>query len=142
VVEWSEMAERKPMKVGVYIPGNIVEKLTEIMKEIGVESLSRVVQESIRLYIAEHSWRTRGEVVGAIGVLYDHEAGNVDEELTDIQHEFLQTIISATHIHLDERNCLLIIIIRGPAGAVKGLVSRIEKVRGVKLVRHMLMAKP
>jgi len=136
------MAERKPMKVGVYIPGNIVEKLTEIMKEIGVESLSRVVQESIRLYIAEHSWRTRGEVVGAIGVLYDHEAGDVDGELTDIQHKFLHAVVATTHVHLDERNCMLIVVVRGAADSVKDLVSNIEKVKGVKLVRLMLMAKP
>jgi len=133
---------RRSMKVGVYIPEDIVEKLSVIMREVGAESLSRVVQESIRLYIAEHSWRTHGDVVGAVGVLYDHEAGEVDEELTDVQHRFLQEVVSAIHVHLDERNCLLIVVVRGAASNIKELVGRIEKIKGVKLVRLMLMPKP
>jgi len=132
----------KSMKVGVYIPEDLVGGLSAIMRELGVGSLSRVVQESLRLYMAEHSWRTHGDVVGAIGVLYDHEAGEVDEELTDAQHGFLQEVVSAIHVHLDERNCLLIIVVKGAASNVKELISKIEKIKGVKLVRLMLMPKP
>ena len=137
------MAEEipKPLKAGVYIPRDLSEKLMEVMRSMGVDSISKVVQEAVRLFIAEHSWRVGGEVVGALGVLYDHEVGSVDEELTDVQHRFLQVIVSSIHVHLDERNCLLVVIVRGPSGTVKELVEGIEKVKGVKLVRLTLMPK-
>ncbi|MCC6016092.1 MAG: CopG family ribbon-helix-helix protein [Desulfurococcaceae archaeon] len=131
----------KPLRVGVYIPKDLAEKLLEIMKDMGIDTLSRIVQESIRLFIAEHSWRIGGEVVGAIGVLYDHEVGNVDEELTDIQHRFLSIVISSMHVHLDERNCLLMIIVRGSSDTIKKFVSSIEKIKGVKLVRLTLIPR-
>jgi len=131
----------KPLKVGVYIPGDLAEKLLKIMEDTGLSTISKLVQEAIRLFIAEHSWRVGGEVVGVVGVLYDHEVDRVDDKLTDIQHKFLSTIISAVHIHLDERHCLLIIAVRGPSNIVKELVSNIEGVKGVKLVRSMLLPK-
>jgi CopG family nickel-responsive transcriptional regulator len=131
----------KPLRVGVYIPKDLAEKLLEIMKDMGIDTLSRIVQESIRLFIAEHSWRIGGEVVGAIGVLYDHEVSNVDEELTDIQHRFLSIVISSMHVHLDERNCLLMIIVRGSSDTIKKFVSSIEKIKGVKLVRLTLIPR-
>ena len=131
----------KPLRVGVYIPKDLEEKLTEIMKDLGVDTISRVVQESVRLFIAEHSWRVGGEVVGAVGVLYDHEVDHVDEELTDVQHRFLPIVVSSIHVHLDEKNCLLVVIVKGSSNSIKELVNSIEKIKGVKLVRLMLMPK-
>lgn len=131
----------KPLRVGIYIPKDLSEKLTEIMKDLGIDTISRVVQESLRLYIAEHSWRIGGEVVGAVGILYDHEESHVDEELTDIQHRYLPIVISSTHVHLDQRNCLLIVIVKGLSNTIKEFISEIEKIKGVKLVRLMLMPK-
>ena len=131
----------KPLRVGVYIPKDLAEKLTEIMKDLGVDTISRVVQESVRLFIAEHSWRIGGEVVGAVGVLYDHEVDHVDEELTDVQHRFLSIVVYSTHVHLDEKNCLLVVIVKGSSNSIKELVNSIEKIKGVKLVRLMLMPK-
>lgn len=131
----------KPLRVGVYIPSDLAERLSAVMKSSGVESLSKVVQEALRLYIAEHSWVTGEEVVGAIGVLYDHEAGHVDEELTDLQHKYMSVVVVSTHVHLDQRTCLLIVIVRGASTTIKELVNDLEKVRGVKVVRLMLIPK-
>lgn len=133
--------ESKPLRVGIYVPKDLADKLLVLMRDLGVDSISKVVQEALRLYVAEHSWRIGGEVVGAIGVLYDHEVGHVDEELTDLQHKYMNTIIVATHVHLDQRNCLLIIIVKGSSEAIKELIGDIEKKRGVKAVRLMLIPK-
>lgn len=137
------MAEHdsKPLRVGIYIPRDLAEKLSVIIKDLGVDSISKLVQEALRLYVAEHSWRIGGEVVGAIGVLYDHEVGHIDEELTDLQHKHMNTIIVATHVHIDQRNCLLIIIVKGSSETIKELISDIEKKRGVKVVRLMLIPR-
>ncbi|MEM1525902.1 MAG: CopG family ribbon-helix-helix protein [Ignisphaera sp.] len=131
----------KPLRVGIYIPRDLAEKLSAIIKDLGVDSISKLVQEALRLYVAEHSWRIGGEVFGAIGVLYDHEVGHIDEELTDLQHKHMNTIIVATHVHVDQRNCLLIIIVRGSSETIKELISDIEKKRGVKVVRLMLIPR-
>lgn len=131
----------KPLRVGVYIPSDLAEKIAILMKDMGLETLSKLVQEALRLYVAEHSWRIGDEVIGAIGILYDHEVGYVDEELTDLQHKYIEVVVTSTHVHLDQRNCLLVIIVKGLSDTIKRFLSDAEKVKGVKIVRVMLMPK-
>lgn len=131
----------RPLRIGVYIPSDLAEEVVKLMKEVGAESISKVVQEALRLYIVEHSWKTEGEVVGAIGILYDHEIEHVDENITDLQHKYLDTIVSSIHLHLDPRNCLLIVIIRGSSKTIKKFIEEVDKIKGVKMVRLMLMPK-
>lgn len=131
----------KPLRIGVYIPSDLAEEVVKLMKEVGAESISKVVQEALRLYIVEHSWKTEGEVVGAIGILYDHEIEHVDENITDLQHKYLDTIVSSIHLHLDPRNCLLIVIIRGSSKTIKKFIEEVDRIKGVKMVRLMLMPK-
>ncbi|MEM1936254.1 MAG: CopG family transcriptional regulator [Thermosphaera sp.] len=127
--------------MGVYIPGDLANEVSKIMRDAGINSISRVVQEGLRLYLAEHSWRVGGDVVGALGIVYDHEARDVDKELTDIQHKYLDIIVSSLHVHLDQRNCLLVVVVKGSSKAVKALVDEIERVEGVKVVRLALMSR-
>ena len=129
----------KGSKFGVYLPEDLLKELEECMKSIGIYSKSKVVQEALRLFIAEHRWRTRGYVAGVIGVLYNHNADHVDEELTDIQHRFLDVIISALHIHLDRERCMLIIAVRGDTERIKELMNEIASVKGVLLTRPLLL---
>jgi len=111
------------------------------MKLSGMSSKSKVIQEALRLFIIEQRWRlAEGKVAGVLGIIYDHEVGHADEVLTDIQHKYLDVVISTMHIHLDVRNCMLAIAVRGRAERVRELINEIEKVKGVKLVRPMLMA--
>jgi len=128
------------VKFGVYLPEDLAKELQEFMKLSGVGSKSKVIQEALRLFVIEQRWRlAEGNVAGVLGVIYDHEVGNVDELLTDIQHRYLDVVVSTMHIHLDARNCMLAIAIKGNAEKVRKLISEIESIRGVKLVRAMLM---
>lgn len=130
----------KGIRFGVYIPEDLGRELEVCMRRLGIGSKSRVVQEALRLFIAEHRWRLSGSVVGAIGVVYSHGVGHADEELTDIQHNYLDVILSSLHVHLDKENCMLIIVVRGDSGRLKSLLESISRVRGVKVARPLLLS--
>ncbi len=129
----------KGTKFGVYIPEDLLRDLEACMKSMGIDSKSKVVQEALRLFITEHRWQTSGYAAGVIGVLYNHDVGHVDEELTDIQHRFLDIIISSLHIHLDRERCMLLIAVRGDTNRIKKLISAISSLRGVLLTRPLLL---
>mgnify|MGYP001772759093 CR=1 FL=1 len=140
------MSSRRPrrsgelMKFGVYIPVDLAEELKKLAESLRVKSRSKLLQEALRLYILENKWSVADEVAGSIGILYNHEVRGVDEELTDVQHEFLDIIVSALHVHLDKERCMLIIAIRGASSRVRELVSKVNNLKGVVLVRPMLLA--
>jgi CopG family nickel-responsive transcriptional regulator len=128
------------MKIGVYIPGELARKLEDLMKDLSVYNFSHIVQEALRMYIIEREWKTRGLATGVIVVLYNHEVRGVDEALTDIQHEYLELISAVMHIHLDRENCLVAIAVKGDSNSLKKLIGSIESLKGVKLVRPILIS--
>lgn len=127
-------------KFGVYIPPELIRELEELMKSLNIDNRSKLLQESLRLFILENRWSIAKEVIGSINVLYNHEVGDSDKELTDIQHKFLDVIVSTMHVHLDRERCLLIIAVKGSGERVKELMGKIHSVKGVMLVRPVLIS--
>jgi len=69
----------------------------------------------------------------------DH-AGRIAERLTDLQHSHLERVVTTTHVHLDERRCLEVILLRGPAGTVRKLADALIGTKGVETGRLVLTA--
>ncbi|ABN69120.1 putative transcriptional regulator, CopG family [Staphylothermus marinus F1] len=130
---------KKPVKFGIYLPEDLARELGECMKITGIRKRSKIIQEALRLFIVEHRWKTVGKASGVIGVVYNHEVRGVDEALTDIQHEYLDIIVSTVHVHLDKEKCMLAIIVRGDTGRIKELLSNIMNIKGVLITRPMLL---
>jgi len=127
-------------KFGVYIPKELANDLERIMNALGISSKSALVREALRLYIIEHKWKVAKEAVGIIGVIYNHEISGVDEELTNIQHDFLDIIVSTLHVHLSKEKCMLAIAVRGNAEKIKYLIGKLSTVKGVEITRPLLLA--
>jgi CopG family nickel-responsive transcriptional regulator len=97
---------------------------------------SKAIQIAMRNFLTDYRWaQERGQVVGAITILYDHETRGLEETLTDIQHEYRDVISSTTHIHLDERNCLEILAVKGEVKSIQDLAKKLMVERGVKQLR-------
>jgi len=126
-------------KFGVYLTDELYEKLQEYVNKLGVRSKSKLLQEALRLFIVEHQWKLGGNVVGLIGIVYDHEYPDVDNRLTDVQHRYISLIVSTVHIHLDKRKCMLAIIVRGDAEKIRKLLNDLMNIRGVLLTRQILL---
>ena len=126
-------------KFGVYLTDELYEKLQEYMDKLSIRSKSKLLQDALRLFIVEHQWKLGGNVVGLIGIVYDHEYPDVDNRLTDVQHRYISLIVSTVHVHLDERKCMLAIIVRGDAERIRKLLNDLMNIRGVLLTRQILL---
>jgi CopG family nickel-responsive transcriptional regulator len=87
--------------------------------------------------ITESKWmcETMGAAVGVIAMVYDHHVKELEEELTDIQHQFEETVRSSMHVHLAEENCLEIIAVKGKTSDVKDLAQELKTKRGIKQLK-------
>jgi CopG family nickel-responsive transcriptional regulator len=77
-------------------------------------------------------WRSGDEVAGEIVLVYDHHKRDIVKRLTDVQHDCHEAIISTQHIHLDHRNCLEIVAVRGKPQELDAIVKRLKAVKGLK----------
>jgi CopG family nickel-responsive transcriptional regulator len=74
-------------------------------------------------------------------VVYDHHQRELEEKLTGYQHQFLDAIISALHVHLDSQLCLEVLVLRGKAREVKQIADGLLATKGVMHGKLVLTSK-
>lgn len=127
----------KTVKTGVTLPIDLVSKVDKFMREMNLRSRSKVISEALRSFINDRSFLVgeNKKFVGSIFLIYNHERGETLERLVDIQHNYLNLILSVLHVHLTHDRCLEVLLFRGMKDDVKRLISDIENIVGVDLVR-------
>ncbi len=125
------------MRVGISLPENLLNKFDEIILQRGYSSRSEGVRDAIRSYIVNFEWMSdvQGERVGVITIVYAHSQRGLEDNLTDIQHDFGGIIQSSLHVHLDHENCLEVVVLRGEGQDVRKAAERMMSLKGVKHVK-------
>lgn len=122
----------KLIRFGVSLPKNLLEKFDRLIGAKNYTNRSEAIRDLIRQDLVSKQWREKGEVAGAITIIYNHHRRELLNKITDIQHDFQKMIISSQHIHLDHDNCLEIIAVRGNPNKVQKLADTLKAVKGVK----------
>jgi len=124
-------------RIGVSLPGNLLDEFDSIIKTRGYSSRSEAIRDAIRSYITEYKWLEKegGEVVGVINVLYSHHFKGTSDSIISLQHDFGDVITSTMHIHLNDESCLEMVIVKGEMSSIKRLVDNITTIKGVKNVK-------
>jgi CopG family transcriptional regulator, nickel-responsive regulator len=125
------------MRVGISLPENLLNKFDEIILQRGYSSRSEGVRDAIRSYIVNFEWMSdvKGERVGVITIVYAHSQRGLEDNLTEIQHDFGALIQSSLHVHLDHDNCLEVVVLRGEGQEVRKAAERMMSLKGVKHVK-------
>ena len=120
-------------RLSLSLPNGLAGELDGLVEAKGAASRSALVADLVREAVVEHrSRRGKQEIAGAITLVYDHHARNLQAKLTDIQHDREGLIVSVMHVHLSHHDCLEVLVVRGPADKVRGLADKLAAVRGVK----------
>ncbi len=115
-------------KISVSIPKDVMEKLDEFMKASSYLDRSKIFQIAIKNFLDENS-PDDVEVFGILNIVYDDE---VTDNITKLQHERLSSIISTLHIHLNEKECMEAIAVKGKKSDLVKLTSSLSQIKGVK----------
>jgi len=127
-------------RVSISLPSDLLREFDQLTSEIHYDR-SKAIQAAMRLFLTDQKdlRQRKGSLLGAVAVTYDHEVRGLEEKLTDIQHAFTTIVRGAMHIHLDERNCLQIIAVKGSAQRVRRLVQELMAQRGVKQIKPAMV---
>ena len=128
-------------RIGVTIPPELLKDFDEIIGKMGYESRSKAIQDAVRLYVSERKWLKAEDATqtGIILMVYDHDAKNLDSELTEAQHEHSKIITSTMHIHVSEHDCLEAIAVKGKASEIHHLSDELTTQRGVKILKTTIV---
>ncbi|MEM2276632.1 MAG: CopG family ribbon-helix-helix protein [Thermoproteota archaeon] len=127
----------KIVRTSITLPKDLIKELDNFVDSIKSDR-SKIVQQAIRNFLSTPH-EEEDKVAGSLMVVYNHDEHGLEEELTDVQHKFIDLIISNAHIHLDEHKCMLTIFVRGKFNNVQNMINRITGKRGVLMVRESLV---
>jgi CopG family nickel-responsive transcriptional regulator len=120
-------------RVGVAFEPELLREFDLLIRRKGYASRSEAVRDLVRRSIIESAVKDdQSEVIGTLTIVYDHDASGVTDRLLELQHRHHDEIMTTTHIHLDESNCLEVLIVRGRSRAVRTLADNIKALKGVK----------
>lgn len=130
------MTKKLVMRFGVSVPQDLLREFDGKIVQMGYDR-SKAIQVAMRNFLTENAmkYEEKGIVVGTITIIYDHEIKGLEERLTDTQHRHRGIIGSAMHIHLDERNCLLVVAVKGEMKAIQSIAKELMVKRGIKQLK-------
>ena len=130
------------VRASATFPPDLLEEFDQTTKVMGYKSRSKAIQDAMKALVVEHKWTSgeKGSRVGVLVVVYDHHMRNLQETLTEIQHEYREIICSSMHLHLNERMCLEAIAVRGKVSKIRELSNKLGSKRGVQYVRPTILS--
>jgi CopG family nickel-responsive transcriptional regulator len=119
-------------RFGVSVSSDLLEKFDGLIESKGYVNRSEAIRDLMRDYLVEHEWEEDAETMGAVTIVYDHHVRELTESLTSLQHRYFFSIISSMHVHIDEHNCLEVVVIKGKGSIVKEIADKLISTKGVK----------
>jgi CopG family nickel-responsive transcriptional regulator len=134
------LAVKEPLvRFSVAIGGELLDKFDRYREEHRYPNRSEAVRGLMRDALIEDAIASdEGEAMGVVTLIYDHHAGRIGERLTELQHHHLNRVVTTTHVHLDSRRCLEVILLRGTTRLIRELADGLIGIKGIETGRLVL----
>ena len=119
-------------RITISLEAALAEAFDAYCAEKGYENRSEAIRDLIRdRLIRDEAASAAGEQVAVLMLVYDHHARELAAKLIDKQHHHHELVVSSLHVHLGERHCLEVSILRGNAEQVRHLGNELLATKGV-----------
>ncbi|MGB9678862.1 MAG: nickel-responsive transcriptional regulator NikR [Thermoanaerobacteraceae bacterium] len=121
------------IRFGVSMESKLLQKFDELTKQKNYNNRSEAIRDLIRDFIVENQQESEDtEMIGTITYVFNHEVRELNDKLTEMQHRHFKNVISTMHVHLDEHNCLEVMIVKGTSKTITKIADEIISTKGVK----------
>ena len=125
--------DSRTTRFGVSLDDRLLRRFDSVISRKGYANRSEAIRDLIRDSLVEEEWEDEErETVGTLTLVYDHGTRELTDHLTDLQHSFHKQVISSLHVHLDQHNCLEVLVLRGKSGEIRRRAELLASVKGVK----------
>ncbi|MHC4623829.1 MAG: nickel-responsive transcriptional regulator NikR [Planctomycetota bacterium] len=127
-------------RIGVSLDKQLLATFDGLISKRGYQSRSEAIRDLIREQMSrEYVSDPRAQAIGVVLLVYEHHSTRLMEKLAGLQHSHVLQTISSMHIHLDEHDCLEVIVLKGKVAEINKVAEKIVSLKGVKLGRINLV---
>jgi CopG family nickel-responsive transcriptional regulator len=132
----------KLVRFGVSVEHGLIRRFDSLIAEKGYGSRSEALRDLIRKELASKRASSGEEVIGLVGILYEHSHRGLLERITSAQHHAGANAISSLHLHLDRDTCLEMVVLRSQAARLQEFRDKLASFKGVLTADLTLFPKP
>src|SRR5213078_654438 len=105
-------------RISISLESALLDAFDQRIESKGYATRSEAIRDLIRdRLLRDEAERAEGEQVAVVTLVYDHHARELAARLIDKQHHHHELVVSSLHVHLGERHCLEVSVLRGPSKA-------------------------
>lgn len=119
------------IRTGISLEQELLEKFDKVVRQKGYGSRSEAIRDLVRDHFVEEDVASNKVVVATLTLIYDHHQPKLSEQLIAAQHDYKGQVLATTHVHLDHRNCLEVIILKGNGKEIKKFSDQLLSLKGV-----------
>jgi len=122
-------------RIGISLEEDLLKQFDKLIEQKGYQNRSEAIRDLIRDNLVQRAWSESDgseERVAVATLVYDHDSSSLAQKLAHIQHENHRAVVSALHVHMDEHNCLEVLVLRGRARDVVRMGEGLVSTKGVK----------
>jgi len=121
------------IRFGVSMEKGLLAEFDSLAHGKGYANRSEAIRDMVRDLLIEKKLREENtEGVGTLTLVYNHHQRELEEKLTNYQHDHLQVIVSTVHVHLSQHLCLEVLILRGKTKEIRKVADGLIATKGVQ----------
>lgn len=119
-------------RISVSLPEKLLPELDEMVAARGFHSRSQAITEMIHKQLADYKTDLGKSIMaGTINLVYDHSTPGLQTHLADLEHKYIDEVISSLNVNLVDAKTLEVILVQGPAEKLRHIKDQMVACKGV-----------
>ncbi|MFC5049307.1 nickel-responsive transcriptional regulator NikR [Rubritalea spongiae] len=132
-MERKKLKKEKVKRISVSLSPEVYQDLDKYTQTKGFQSRSQAISEMInQSLIASCNHYGDDTVAGTITLVYDESRIGLLENISKIQREYIDEVISSQHVLLEDDNTMEVLLVQGPASKLRAICDRLTSCKGVR----------
>lgn len=120
------------VRVSFTIEQELNDRIEKYLKKSKRTNRSKFMCDVLRQELVNREWsESKAEVLGTLTLIYDHHIRGLNDKLTALQHDHVESIMAATHVHMDHHHCAEMIMMKGAPAKLRELAEQLGQLKGV-----------
>lgn len=137
----TEIIKEKLCRISLSLPEKLVKHFDTMVAEKDYDSRSQAFVDMIYKQINARFEEVGEQVMaGTINLVYDHNVPHLQKNIAELQHEYIDEVISTLNVTLTEGQTMSVVLVQGPASTLRKITNKMISLRGVLTGEMMLSA--
>ncbi len=119
-------------RIGVSLEKELLEALDTYVRDNHFSNRSQAIRHLVNKNTVEQKWQCNNIVAGSVTLIYDPNKKEIQNQISDIQIEYDQEILSTQRIILGKAKHMEIIAIKGIASRLTELADQLISIKGMQ----------